>query len=449
LPPHGYDGYLRRSAEAAGRVPADDLDEQSAFSGAPTQIRDRLAARIDELAADLHSLAKQLYEAPELAFAETRSVSAVAGVLADHGITAEVGAFGLPTALLARAGEASGPQLAVLAEYDALPGIGHACGHNLIAATGVGAFLALASVIGELGGGVRLIGTPAEEGGGGKQLIIDAGGFAGVDAAMMVHPGNVNRAFGRGLGLRRVEVVFHGRAAHAAGAPYLGRNALDGAVAGYQAVAMLRQHILPTDRIHGIITEGGTAPNVVPNRAAAQFFVRSADRDTLDLLVDRVVDALRGAATATGTQAEIVLDSSPAYQPMRQNDPLATRFVANLRGRRIFNPRRTASIGGGSTDMGNVSQLIPAIHPNVQVSPSGVATHTAAFAPWTVTEQGRVGTLDGALGLALTGADYLADADLRAAVAADFAGGSAAPHQAVPAPSFTGSSPFHPPAAIE
>ncbi|ACQ82390.1 amidohydrolase [Beutenbergia cavernae DSM 12333] len=382
-----------------------------------------LAARVDEvltgLLPDLRQLADELHDDPETAYEEHRSAARVAALLERHGVAAQVGAFGLPTALHANAGD-GGPRVAILAEYDALPDIGHACGHNLIAATAVGAFLAVRELLEHAGGTVELIGSPAEEGGGGKQRIIDAGGFEGVAAAVMVHPGNRDRAYGSGLGMRHVEVTYRGVEAHASAAPERGYNALDAVVTAYQSVAQVRQHILPTDRVHGIITDGGQAPNIVPGRAAAHFFVRSATIDGLEALSERVDAALRGAAISTGTEAEIVWDRLPAYLPVNVNQALADRFAANLRGRREFPPPSPAATGGGSTDLGNVSHVVPAIHPNIATAPEGIGAHTAAFAATTLQPLATQGVLDAAFGLATTVLDVLGDAELRAAIAADF-----------------------------
>lgn len=399
---------------------SDDRPDPT-FAGAPRDVHDEIPRQVASLRDELIALSVDLYEHPELAFEEHRSVKALAEALARHGVDAQVGAFGLPTALRAVAGEGSGPRVAILAEYDALPGVGHGCGHNLIAAYGLGAFLTVRSLLDRLGGSVELIGTPAEEGGAGKQLIIDAGGFDGLDAAIMAHPGNRNRIYGSGLGLRHVEVTYHGVAAHASVAPHRGYNALDAVVTAYQSIAQVRQHILPSDRVHGIITDGGQAPNVVPERASAHFFVRSAEIDTLKDVSERVDAALRGAAISTGATAEITWDREPAYLPVRVSNALAARFVANLAGRREFPPPSTATLGGGSTDMGNVSHVVPAIHPNVQTAPSDVGSHTAAFAETTLTEPARDGLVDAAIGLARTAADVLHDGELRAELAREFA----------------------------
>ncbi|MBF4561342.1 amidohydrolase [Microbacterium sp. VKM Ac-2870] len=386
-----------------------------------------LAAAVERLRPELARLARELYDHPEIGFEEHASVARIAALLAAHGVDAEVGAFGLDTALRATAGAASGPHFAIIAEYDALPGIGHACGHNIIAAVAVGAFLAAAPAVAEIGGRLSLIGTPAEENGGGKELIIRAGGFDDVDAAGMVHPSSgsgTSSVLGqRTTGVRRVAVTFHGRAAHAAGAPWLGRNALDAVVTAYQSVAQLRQHILPSDRLHGIITDGGAAPNIVPERASALFYVRSAEVGQLRDLTDRVVAVLEGAALATGTRAEIDVDPVPPYLPLQTNTALTSRWTQAFaaRGHEIPAPA-TPPQGGPSTDMGNVSRMVPSIHPSLGLGgPDDVFPHNAAFADLTVLPAAVDALVDAAAALAATAVSYAADPELRAAAAAEFA----------------------------
>ena len=387
-----------------------------------------LAGAVEALRPELSALAVALYDEPEIGFEEHASVARIAALLDAHGVSPEVGAFGLDTALRATVGDGDGPHFAIIAEYDALPGIGHACGHNIIAGIAVGAFLAAAPVVESLGGRLSLIGTPAEENGGGKEHIIRAGGFDHVDAAGMVHPssgsGTTSILGQRTTGVRRVAVTYHGRAAHAAGAPWLGRNALDGAVTAYQGVAQLRQHILPTDRIHGIITDGGAAPNIVPERAAALFYVRSAEVKTLRELTDRVVAVLEGAALSTGTRAEIEVDPVPPYLPLQTNVALTERWARALeaRGREIPPPPVVPPQGGPSTDMGNVSRFVPSIHPSIGLGgPDEVFPHNAAFADLTVLPPALDALVDAAVALASAAVDYVADAELRAAVAAEFA----------------------------
>lgn len=424
-----FDESRRDGGDDSSGGPGDDAgDGVSHFSGAPESVHTRIRDRVEELRPELARLAVDLHDHPETAFGEFRSARAVADLLESHGAEVEVGAFGLDTALYATEGPQEGaPHFAVVAEYDALPEVGHACGHNVIAGISVGAYLALRDVLGDIGGRVSFIGAPAEESGGGKELILRAGGFDGVDAAGMVHPGvgdTVSPVYGPGTsGVRRIAVTYRGRAAHAAMSPYLGLNALDAVVTAYQSVAQLRQHILPVDRIHGVITNGGSAANVVPETASAVFLVRSTEIDTLDILTRRVVTVLEAAASATGTTADIDLDFEPAYLPMKNNIELVKRWADHLRdrGREVPLYPAHARQGGPSTDMGNVSRTIPAIHPALGLGGSpDVAPHNAAFAETTVEPAAVDALIDAAVSLAGTAADFLADADLRDAVRREF-----------------------------
>ncbi|MFT4280907.1 M20 family metallopeptidase [Microbacterium sp.] len=393
-----------------------------------SEVRSPISAAVDALRPQLSALVRALYENPEVGFEERASAARIAEELAGHGFEVETGAYGLETALRTTTGAADGPHFAVIAEYDALPGIGHACGHNAIAAIAVGAFLAAAPFVAEAGGRLSLIGTPAEENGGGKELIIRAGGFDDVDAAGMVHPGSgsgTTSVLGqRTTGVRRIAVTYHGRASHAAGAPWLGRNALDGAVTAYQGVAQLRQHILPTDRIHGIITDGGAAPNIVPERASALFYVRSAEIDSLRELTDRVVAVLEGAALVSGTRAEIEVDPVPPYLPLQTNVALTRRWAAVIGDHGILVPDPPAVVpqGGPSTDMGNVSRFVPSIHPSIGLGgPDDVFPHHADFAHVTVQPPAIEAVVAAAAALAQTAVDYVTDPGLRAEAAAEFA----------------------------
>ncbi|MGH3344811.1 MAG: M20 family metallopeptidase [Carbonactinosporaceae bacterium] len=423
--------YLERTAERTARAAAEAAPPTSAYGGTPDQVCASIEAALERRSPALLALSRALHAAPEVGFEERRSVQAVAELLAAEGHEAEVGAFGLPTALRAVAGDGGGPRVALLAEYDALPGIGHACGHNVICATAVGAFLAVADHLdqlggqlgGQAGGTVELIGTPAEEGGGGKELIARAGGFERLDAALMLHPfGGYDIAEHPFLGRRTVEVTYRGVAAHASAAPFMGRNALDAVVAAYQGVAALRQHIPSTDRVHGVITDGGDRPNIVPEHAAAAFYLRSADVDTLLDLSRRVQAILDAAAAMTGTACETRWDAEPAYLPIRHNHALATRYALRMtrRGRTVLPEGIVPEFLTGSTDLGNVSLRLPAIHPMLGLGPASAALHTADFARWAGSSEADSAVVDGAVGLALTAADFLADAELRAAARAEF-----------------------------
>jgi amidohydrolase len=371
---------------------------------------------------ELVTLSHTVIDNPELCFEEYRAAAAVAGLVESHGIDIEVGSYGLPTAFRATVGQGR-PRVALLAEYDALPGIGHGCGHNVICASGVGAFLALASVADVLPGSVQLIGTPAEEGGSGKELIARAGGFDDVDAALMMHPGVYDIGTYPRLGMRTVNVTYHGLEAHAAAMPFMGRNALDAVVAAYNGVAQLRQHMIPSDRLHGVITDGGHQPNIVPSRASASFYVRSMRPSTMQELSERVDQVFRAAAAMTATDVTIDWDPHPEELPVRTNQPLMERFAVNMavRDRRVLR-RSVAELSlNGSTDFGNVSVRVPGIHPIVAIAPPGVAGHSVEFAQHARGSSGDRACLDSAFALAATAADLLCDPQLRPAVAADFA----------------------------
>lgn len=393
----------------------------SPFDGAAEQVRAEVERRLEEHAADLVGLSRDLHAHPEEGFAERRSVAQIADLLRRWGVRADVGVGGLDTALLAEAGSGH-PHVAVLAEYDALPGIGHGCGHNIICAAGVGGFLGASTALESVGGRVSLVGTPAEEGGGGKEILARNGVFDDVDAVVMVHPFSHDVGAHPFLGRRQVELVFHGVAAHASAQPFMGRNALDAVVATYQGVAALRQHIPSTDRVHGIITDGGARPNIVPERAAALFFLRSAAPESLRDLARRVESIAHGAAEMTGCGVEMNWDSLPAYLPIRHNEALVGRWAQHQarRGRRSLPRGVVPEYLAASTDLGNLSYRMPAMHPLIGLDPA-LSLHTADFATAAGSPAGDRAVLDGAVGLALTAVDYLADARLRQEVHEEFA----------------------------
>jgi amidohydrolase len=372
---------------------------------------------IDRRAGALIEVAHAIHDHPELGFEEHFAHDLLTSVLADAKLDTERAALDVPTAFRARAG-GQGPLVAVLCEYDALPDLGHACGHNVIAAAGLGAGLALAGVAAEAGGRLLVLGTPAEEGGGGKVVLAERGAFDGVDAAMMVHPADADLLWMDTIAIAQLEVEYHGESAHAAAAPWKGRNALDAAVLGYQNVAALRQHINPRERIHGIFTKAGEKPNIVPREAAAFWYVRSPTLASLEPLKERVVACLQAGADAAGC-AMRVRWGAPAtnYSDMRDNAPMVEAYVANSvrLGRAMGDPRLGNGVVG-STDMGNVSYLVPSIHPMIKVAPDGVPIHSAEFARHTRTEAADRAVLDGAKALAMTAVDlWAADGVLDAA----------------------------------
>ncbi|MGE4653003.1 MAG: amidohydrolase, partial [Myxococcota bacterium] len=292
-----------------------------------SQLKAQVCEAVDGMREELLRVSHAIHARPELAFEEYEAAALLVDVLERSGLEVTAGAYGLETAFEAELGEGRAC-VALLAEYDALPEIGHACGHNLIATAGVGAGLALASLGAGLPGRVRILGTPAEERGGGKELMVRQGALDGVDAALMIHPASVNLVNMPCMCLAEVEAVYQGRAAHAAAMPERGVNALDGLVHAYQALGALRQHIRSSERIHGIITDGGQAPNIVPERAAGKFYVRAANEEALAVLKERVEGCFRAGALASG--AELALRWGEVdYLDIRFNAALAERFQVN------------------------------------------------------------------------------------------------------------------------
>ena len=371
--------------------------------------KDRIDAVVAEHAEALLDASHRIHARPELGFEEHHAHDVLTTLLEDAGLTVTRGAYDLDTAFEARAGSGTGPTIAVLCEYDALPGIGHACGHNVIGTAGVGAGIAAAAVATELGGNLVVLGTPAEEGGGGKIVMAQRGAFEGVDAALMVHPAGLDLARFAAIAIQQIEVTYHGRAAHAAAAPQVGRNALDAAVLGYMNVAALRQHIRPDERIHGIFTEAGEAANVVPDRAAATWYVRSPTVRGLEKLKARVLACLEAGATAAGCGIDHVW-IDPAFANMVDNEPMIELYRTNLArtGRTLADPTSMDSVVG-STDMGNVSHLVASIHPMIAVSPPNVAIHTTDFVRYAGGQEGDRAVLDGARVMAATVADLWAE----------------------------------------
>ena len=370
----------------------------------PDQLKAAAMAEVDRLAPRLIEVSHDIWEHPELCFEEHHACEVLCGVLEQAGLHPQRPAFGLDTAFVATAGS-EGDEVGVLLEYDALPGVGHACGHNVIAAAGLGAGLAAASVAEAAGGRIRILGTPAEEGGGGKVLMQREGAFRGLTAAIMVHPADRDLPTMACISVQRLTVEYHGEASHAAAAPHLGRNALDAAVLGYLNVAALRQHIRPEERVHGIFTEAGEQPNVVPRRAAAEWYVRAANLEALEELEARVLRALQAGAAAAGCEMTYHWHD-PAYADMVDDPDLLALYEANAAslGRAGEDPAVDGPVTG-STDMGNVSHEVPSIHPMIAVAPRGVAIHTAEFARHARGPLGDAAVLDAAKTMVCTVVD--------------------------------------------
>jgi len=384
-------------------------------------LRKNVAAAVDGMRGELIALSHAIHDEPELALAEFKSAAKLADAVEKHGLPVAREAFGLATAYVSEFGDRRGPTVAILSEYDALPGIGHACGHNIIAASGFGAAMALAGLGAGLPGVVRYLGTPAEEAHGGKELMARHGAFEGADAAMMMHPSNLNLMTMPCIAVADVEAVFHGRAAHASAMPFRGLNALDAVVTAYSAIAQLRQHIRSTERIHGIITDGGMAPNIVPERAACRFFIRAADVHDLLALKARVKACFEAGALAAGCRLELNW-SGADYLDLKTNWPMAEAFErhAVALGRTFFPMKDIPPGFAGSTDMGNVSHRVPSIHPMLAVAPPDVIIHNPEFARWAASEDGDKAVVDGAKTLALTALEVMAVETMRSRVRADF-----------------------------
>jgi len=385
------------------------------------ELKRRACSAIDAMRSELLAISHAIHAEPELAFEEHAAAATLIAAMRRAGLEVEASAYGLETAFSAEFGAGDAGCVALLAEYDALPKIGHACGHNIIATAGVGAGLALHGLRDDLPGAVRMLGTPAEERGGGKELMARRGALDGVDAALMIHPASVNLVTMPSLACSEVTVRYHGRAAHAAAAPAEGVNALDALVIAYQAIGALRQHIGVDERIHGIITDGGQAPNIVPQLSAGRFYVRSASADPLTVLKARVEGCFRAGADATGARVEIIW-AEVDYLDIRYNAPLADCFRENAEalGRAFFPLDKLPASMAGSTDMGNVSYRVPSIHPMLQSAPPGCNIHNAAFADHAAAAIGDEAAIDGAKALAMTAIDFLCDPDLRARSKASF-----------------------------
>ena len=387
-------------------MPADDL-------------KGRAGARSQALRAEMIALSRALFDRPELSGQEIESVATIRSVLERHGFEVEVGLGGLPTAFRARrpGGATRGPRLALLAEYDALPGIGHGCGHNLIAAAGVFGGIVAADVLdGEAE--ITIVGTPAEETIGGKVVLARQGIFDGFDAAMLVHPAAEDRAYSTSLACMGIEVEFTGKAAHAVAHPEKGINALDPLLQLFHAIDAARRGWSPDVRTPGIIREGGVRPNIVPERAVGQFTLRAARVATVRQVRVDIERMVAGLAAASRTRASVRSTDHPYFE-MVTNRPLAEAYRANLvaLGRVPEDgPRRNQ----GSLDMGNVSYRCPAIHPFVAICPPEMASHTREFGEASVSAVGESGLLDSVQALAMTACDLTLHPELVAAARAEF-----------------------------
>jgi amidohydrolase len=364
---------------------------------------------VERIRTELVDLSHRIHATPEIGFEEERSSEWVATALSDGGLDVEAGVCGLPTAFVARAG--TGPlHIGICAEYDALPGIGHACGHNLIAASAVGAGIALAQVADDLGITVSVFGTPAEEGGGGKIIMLDGGAFEGVHAAMMVHPAPMDLVEARPLAVSHFEVRFAGKSAHASAFPQVGINAADALTVSQVGIGLLRQHMPHHCQIHGIVTKGGDAPNVVPEATAGRWYVRGRDLAQVEEFEPRVHKCFEAGALATGCELEIERQSKP-YSEFRNDLGMAAKYRANASelGRRFPDASRVANLETGSTDMANISLAIPAIHPMMGIESLPAVNHQPEFAAHCAKPVADAALADAAVAMAWTVADLAVD----------------------------------------
>jgi len=385
------------------------------------ELRKQVLDTIDGNRERLIALSRKIFEHPETAMEERRACAWICEVLEEEGFRVEQGIAGLETAFRATfPGKADRPVMAILAEYDALPGIGHACGHNLIAGAAVGAGIGLRAVMSELTGTVLVLGTPAEEGGGGKIIMLEEGGFDEVDVAMMMHPSEKTFAARDSLTIVGLDVTFQGKPAHAAACPEQGINALDAILQTFNNINALRQQLPEDVRIHGIITEGGTACNIIPERASAQFGVRTIKESFMPELLEKVERCARAAALATGATLELQRGQR-GYAAMKTNRPLSeiiARHITEL-GFSIDEPPQRGGIG--SVDIGNGSRGIPAAHPYLAIGPD-LPGHSVAFREASNSERGYQTMIAGAKVLALTALDLFTQPGLLEDVRRDFEG---------------------------
>ncbi len=400
------------------------MPAKSATSAA-SPLLENLVTELTALRPRMEEVSLAVHGRPELKFAEFHARDVLTGWLAEAGfsVTAPVG--GLHTAFVAVHGSGlPGPYVAVLAEYDALPGVGHGCGHNLIAAGGAAAAIGVVRALPRHPGTIAVIGTPGEEmGGAGKVRLAEAGVFDGVDAAVMFHPGDRSLTAAHALAAAHLRVAFTGVSAHAAKSPWEGRSALAAAQLFLNALDAMRQFVPPSARIHGIVSDGGQAPNVVPARAAVDLYVRDRTAASTRALVERVRAAAVGAALATETQAELS-ETGPLYAERRNNTVLAERFGEAVRALGVDIAPGDPDSPAGSSDIGNLSKLLPVIHPYIQVAPAGTPSHSEAMCAAAATPFAHDRTQVAAAGLAAVVAELLTEPGLLEAARAEFAAGA-------------------------
>jgi amidohydrolase len=374
------------------------------------KLKIKVASEIENRRNELRELTLKIHANPEIGFHEDKAADWLTQYLEKNGFLVERGIYDIPTSFKAVYGKDK-PAIGLLAEYDALPNLGHACGHNIIATSSVGAGIGAKLAIDQCGGSVLVIGTPAEELFGGKAIMLNRGAFRDLDAAMMIHPEDHDTAISYALACQTLEIEFFGKAAHAAARPEAGINALEAMLLSFASINALRQHIKSTSRIHGIITDGGQVANVVPAHSAGSFIVRAQNDAYLTVLKEKVLNCFRSAALATDAELKYKWDEV-CYATMRNSSVLAQLFSKNMEllGRKA--PVSVPREAYGSTDMGNVSHLVPSIHPYVAIAPKGVLIHSTEFASAAASESGIKGMLDAAKALAMTVVDLVSNPEL-------------------------------------
>jgi amidohydrolase len=390
------------------------------------ELQQRVLNRIDREADSLIRLSKFIHANPEIAMEEVKSSAACAEYVEERGFETVRGVADLPTAFASHFGNGTGAHVGYLSEYDALPGLGHGCGHNLIAIAGIGAAMGLSEVVSEINGKVSLFGTPAEEAVGGKIFMAQRGVFDSLDAAMGAHPGTSEAvcptAEGSGMALacREVVVKYYGQAAHAAADPYNGINALNAMIEFFNGINALRQHVRSDARIHGVITDGGYVANVVPDYAAGSFMVRAATLTYMDELVGKVKAVAEGAATMTGARLEWI-HPSPANADMVTNYSLARAMKKHLDALGLTMPEAVAEGATGSTDWGNVSYVVPSVETSYPILDRVCTWHSMDVVDASISELGFRNTILVAKAMALAGLDVMRDRSLRENIGTEYA----------------------------
>jgi len=385
------------------------------------ELKKRAGDAVDSLSQTLRKISEDIHRNPELAFREYKAANWLASFLEGEGFKVQRSAAGMETAFIAEYVSAEGgPTVAILAEYDALPGVGHACGHNIIGTSAAGAGAALKRALSgtRLPGRVLVLGTPAEEGGGGKALMVKAGVFKDVDAALMVHPtSGLSRIGGRSLATHSFQFDYYGKPAHAAGSPTEGINALDAVNIFFHAVACLRQHVPEDVRMHGMITMGGDAVNIIPEHTQVRYLARSYSLKTLASVVERVKQCAKAGALATGCRLEI--QEREGYLARIPNLAISEAFIANLRalGEEVL-PGVVDS--KGSTDFGDVSREVPACNAYIRIAPEGVAGHSREFCEAAGSAEGAAALYLSAKSMAFTAIDLLTAPELLARAKEEF-----------------------------